>query len=104
MIISSNFKPEHLKNIPFVAATDLYSFEKHEAGISFIMIFQKLKELLNTVGVEDFSLNDMLFPEAKRVKRIFAELAAFINYRSKETKHFESLLENNVIFWTFYII
>ena len=79
-----------------MAATDLSSFDKHEAGISFIMVFQKLKEMFIVLGIEDFSISDMLFPEPKRTKRIFAELAAFINYRNQERKTFDSFLENNV--------
>lgn len=78
------------------------SLEKHEAGISFITIFQRIQALVNTLGIEDFSINDMLFPEAKRIKRIFAELAGFMGYRNQEIKHFESFFEANVKIMIFF--
>lgn len=94
----SNFSTETIKNIPFSAATELGSLEKHENAITFLTIFMRVKDLLSTLGVEDFSIWDMMFPETKRIKRIFAEIAAYMNYRNQEIKTFENFFEINVFF------
>lgn len=102
LVKCTNFSVEQLKNIPFSVATELGSLEKHEAGINFLTIFNKVKELCLFLGIEDFSLADMLFPEAKRNKRIFAELANFMSFRAGETKNFENYLEISVFLLKFY--
>lgn len=85
-------------------ATELGSLEKHEVGINFITIFHKVKDLCFFLGIEDFSLADMLFPEAKRNKRIFAEFANFMSFRGVETKNFENYLEISVFLINFELL
>ena len=99
MIRCTTFSIEQIKNIPFGAVSGGNSFERYETAIKLIMVFQKTKEFLKNLAIQDFSVSDMLFPEGKRIKRIFAEISSFMNYRNHEMKNLDVYLEANVSFF-----
>ncbi|KAJ1935399.1 kinetochore-associated Ndc80 complex subunit nuf2, partial [Linderina pennispora] len=55
--------------------------ESHSEDILLISFYQRMMVLLRQVGVEDFSLRDMLKPEPVRVKRILSSVCNFAMFR-----------------------
>ncbi len=73
-----------------------FNIENTEKGVQFVTLFSHLKKLMDGLGIYDFNLNDILFPDPKRTRRIFSELDNFINHKEEETKFFEKIIEENV--------
>lgn len=84
-----------MKNVPFEVVKN-FNIENTEKGVQFVSLFAHLKELMNNLGITDFAMNDILFPDSKRTRKIFSELANFIAHKDEETKFFEKIIEENV--------
>ena len=68
-----------------------FSFTFQSNGLSFTS-----QKLMTKVGVEDFSLRDVLKPESPRVRRIFSAVINFAKFREERTGVFELCNQKSV--------
>ncbi|KAJ3047943.1 kinetochore-associated Ndc80 complex subunit nuf2 [Rhizophlyctis rosea] len=65
--------------------------DMHAESIGLMSFYRQLKKLMNEVGVEDFSMIDILRPEGQRLRRILSAVINFVKFREERMQVFEML-------------
>ncbi|KAJ3038898.1 kinetochore-associated Ndc80 complex subunit nuf2 [Rhizophlyctis rosea] len=71
----------------------------HNDSIALMSFYRQLKKLINEVGVEDFSMIDILRPEGPRLRRILSAIINFVKFREERMQVFEMLTQKSVSIW-----
>jgi kinetochore protein Nuf2 len=81
--------------IPQFTEEEIFQYkELHENSTKFVEYFKKLKFLLNSVGIDDFSIKDLIFPEEKRFKAHLSSLINFATFREQKLQIYIDNQEN----------
>lgn len=83
---------KNIYNLP-----EFFNMEKHDKSFQKIIEIQEIVNFINKIGIQDFGIQDFLFPEVKRLKKILNEMYYFIIYCQKQEENYEALKSGSVI-------
>lgn len=63
--------------------------ELHADSIAMISFYRAVSRLMNVVGVDDFSLKDIIRPETPRLKLVLSAIINFAKFREEQLTVFE---------------
>lgn len=63
--------------------------ELHEDSIPMVTFLRSCHKLMRTVGISDFSVKDVLYPERARLKRNFSAVINFAKFREDRTERYQ---------------
>jgi kinetochore protein Nuf2 len=65
----------------------------HEASVPTLVSSTAMKYMMNACGVMDFSMQDIVNPESKRIKKLLSALINFAKFREMQMSSVDQLLE-----------
>jgi len=71
--------------------------ESHTDAIQFFNHFYCIKELMDILNIQDFSLLDIIDPQSKRIKFILSVVISYMRLKDQEEETYRGLMRNNVI-------
>jgi kinetochore protein Nuf2 len=80
---------EELEQPHFSVMENLENPELHQQSLEDITFFRHLQRLMHSVGIQDFSIKDIMRPEAPRVRRILSAVINFAKFREEHLAEFE---------------
>lgn len=90
--------------MPFDVLERLDHAELHEKSFSIRILFNYMKKLAKAACVKDFSMNDMVSPDAKRLCYILSGIINFEKYRADKIPLFDSSVQNLVCLFLNYVV
>lgn len=67
---------------------------EYEDTLYLVGIFRSMNELLKSIGVNDFSIKDMLKPDQKKITKIFSILVSFSMFRDMRAPLYKDAVES----------
>jgi kinetochore protein Nuf2 len=80
---------EELEQPHFSILENLENPELHQQSLADITFFRHLLRLMNSVGIQDFNMKDLMRPEPPRVRRILSAIINFAKFREEHLTEFE---------------
>ncbi|RKP04074.1 hypothetical protein CXG81DRAFT_16500 [Caulochytrium protostelioides] len=71
------------------AVTQLDHPELHQDSMAFMAAYRQLARLLTRIGIDDFSVRDLVRPEAPRMRRILSAMINLAKYREEKFPLYE---------------
>ncbi|KAG5519301.1 hypothetical protein PMAC_001926 [Pneumocystis sp. 'macacae'] len=81
---------ENYDNAVRACHDELEHSEIYMDSLSLIIFYQKLVKLMTEVGIDDFSIRDLVKPEPIRVKKILSAVINFAKFREERMPVFET--------------
>ncbi|GAO46849.1 Nuf2-domain-containing protein [Saitoella complicata NRRL Y-17804] len=66
------------------SSSDMDFFEIHSGSLGLMVFHQKLVRLMNEVGIQNFSVRDLIKPEPGSVRRILSAILNFAKFREEQ--------------------
>ncbi|KAI8808577.1 Nuf2 family-domain-containing protein [Cladochytrium replicatum] len=83
-INSSHFTQPNFKVVEHLEHPEL-----HQDALTFMIFYRHLNKLFRDIGIEDFSVRDIIRPEPGRVRRIFSAIINFAKFREQRMDVFQ---------------